>query len=183
MEEATKKQPNFEPSTDRLILGNFLTVKFDKGKMDFLSYAELSQAIGGRDVQHEARGLLNGARADFTRDHHRLTVVVRNEGIRVSSDPAGVLQARVHHIRRVARKSAKQAGHVLSNETLDAAQKRGILTHTAQLGAIMQFAGTTAQKQIEGRIDQSAPQRLALLPTIDAVRAQFSPDKTGPDLT
>ena len=173
-ENTTRKQPTFEPSTDRLILANMLKKIFDEDGKDFISYADLSHAIGGRNVQGEARGLLNGARNDFTRDHHRITVAVRSQGIRCSADPAGCLQAHVAHIRRTARKSVKQAGYALSHTGLDNAQKCGLLTHVAQLGAITQFAGDKARKQIAGKIDQAAPERLALLPTLDAVRTQFA---------
>lgn len=176
--ETKRKAPIFEPSTDRKILANLLTRKLVKEGGDFVSYSELSAAIGGRNVQGNARCLLNGARLDFSRDHHRLTVSVRNEGIRLSLDPSGCLEQKVKHIQRTARKGIKEAGHVMHDEKLAPEQRRGVLVQVAQFGAISQFATSKAAKQIEGKIDEKAPQELALLPTIDAVRSQFTNGKS-----
>lgn len=171
--QTTRKAPKFEPSTDRRILANTLKKAFvDEGK-EVISYAELTAAIGGRDVQGKARCLLNGARTDLARDYHILTHVVRNEGIRISLDPPGCLSERIEHIRRCANKGAKHAGYAIAKDGLDNEQKRGILACVGQFGAIRQFATDKARKQIEGKIDEKAPTELPLLPTIDAVRAQF----------
>lgn len=174
MSETTRKAPLFEPSTDRLVLGNYLKRRFIEEKVDFVSYTELNAAIGGRDVQNGARFLLNGAREDFTRDHHLGTVVVRSEGIRLSNDPAGCLDRPIQHIERTARKATRTAGRLLANEQLSNDDRRGLLSRTAQLGVLMQFSGSKALKQIEGKIDEKSPSHLPLLPTIDAVREQFA---------
>lgn len=174
--ETKRKAPNFEPSTDRKILGNYLAKRLVKDEEDFVSYAELSAAIGGRDVQGKARGLLGGARKDLMREHHILTTAVRGEGIRRSVDPAGCVDARVRHIHRTASRGVREATSVLQGNP-DNEQRHALLTKVAQLSAIGQFTTTAATRQISGKISREHPEALALLPTLDAVRAQFGNGK------
>lgn len=174
MADATKRTKLFEPSTDRKVLANFLKKRMVEDGAEFVSYAELSAAIGGRNVQNGARHLLLGAVADLLREHHIMAVTVRNEGIRRSQDAAGCLDQKVGHIARAARRAGRQCGHVLADEQLNNEQRVKVLARAAQFGALSHFCGNRAQKQIEGMIDQKTPKEVALLPTIDAIRSQFT---------
>jgi hypothetical protein len=57
-----KRRTIGEMSTDARVLYNVIVKGFTKDGRDFLGYPELSAVIGGRDVQKEARGLLQTAR-------------------------------------------------------------------------------------------------------------------------
>lgn len=159
-----------EMHQDTRLLIAYLTERFVKEGKDFVSYADLTAAIGGRDVQREARGLLTTARKHLNREHGIILEAVPNEGMRRERDIPVWLGKGRKQMGRAARKRSATALNALADNSLDNAAKKRACMELSLLGAIAMLTQPKALKQIEAKVDTSSPKEL---PTADTLKAQF----------
>lgn len=159
-----------EMHQDTRLLIAYLTERFVKEGKDFVAYADLTAALGGRDVQHEARGLLMTARRHLNREHGLILVAVPNEGLGRESDVAAYLDKGKRQIGRAARKRSTEALNAIDNDAIDNEMRKRACMELSLLGAIAMLTLPKARKQIEHKIQADAPKEL---PTADTLRAQF----------
>lgn len=159
-----------EMHQDTRLLIAYLTQRFVKEGQGFVSYAELTAALGGRDVQKEARGLLMTARRTVNREHGVLLEAVSNEGLSRQRDVAAYLDKGKRRIGRAARRQSAAAICALDSNGIDNEARTKACLELSLLGAIAMLTQPKARKQIEGKIEASAPKEL---PTAETLRAQF----------
>lgn len=167
---AQKLTGRIQISNDTRILFNVLESRIVKGGEDVIPYKDLTAAIGDRDVQTEARGILNTARKRLNREYGVLTTVVTNVGIQRTSDVSAYLASTTTKIGCMARRRTQDAVCALSSPDVSNEQRVGAYVEMAILGGIELLTKPKAHKQIEGKIDIAAPKEL---PTVEALRAQF----------
>lgn len=165
-----KMMGRLEMHGDTRLLIAYLTERFVKEKADFSAYRDLSAAIGGRDVQKEARSLLASARRHLVHEHGILLVAVPKEGLRRERDVGEYLAGTKKHIGRVARRKLGHAAAALEGDGVTNEERIKACMEASLLGAILRFTEPKARKLIEGKIEASAPKEL---PTAETIRAQF----------
>lgn len=164
--QAVKRRPIAEMSSDRRILYNVIESHMVKGGEDFISYADLSKAIGGRDVQGEARGLLIGARKDVERDHGLLIEVVASEGLKRTKEVNGVLERQIRHVGRTTRRQIRRAVNAMSTNGITNDEKILVNTNLSRLGVIEQFTHPKAAKAIEAKVRANEAKELPFAETL-----------------
>ena len=163
-----------EMHADTRILIAFLRSKFVAAKSDFVSYADLTAAIGGRNVQTEARGLLATARRTINREDGVLLIAIQGEGIARETDLPAYLDKTKRHLGRLCRRRSDSAMNVLARNGVDNEQKLKAYADLSLLGAMQVLTQPKARRCIEAAMDTQLP---ALLPTTTALRAQFDGEK------
>lgn len=120
-----------------------------------VTYAELSQLIG-RNVQHEARGILRTARHHVEREDRIVTECVRNQSVKRLADAVIVNTigtAARQRIRRTAQRAIRKLVAVdfpaLPND-LKVKQNAEL----SQLGAIRAFGQNRATQRIADRVQE-----------------------------
>ena len=159
-----------EMHQDTRLLIAYLTERFVKEQADFVAYADLTAALGGRDVQKEARGILTTARHSLNRDHQIILEAVSNEGLRREKDVPAYLAKGRQRLGRAARRRSKAALNALDGNNIDNEGRKQACMELSVLGAIFMLTQPKALRQIEGKVDAAAPKEL---PTADTLRAQF----------
>ncbi len=167
---AQKLTGRIQISNDTRILYNTLEFRMVKGGEDFVAYKDLTAAIGGRDVQGEARGILNTARKRLNREHGVLTTVVTNLGVQRTTDVTAYVASTKTRIGRLARRTTQDAVCALSANNISNEQRVGAYVELSLMGGIEMLTKPKARKQIEGKIDAAAPKEL---PTVETLKAQF----------
>jgi hypothetical protein len=128
--EVQKKVDRFTMSTDARILSNMIEKIMIREDNDFASYQTLSASIS-RNVQTDARGILNTARKSIEEEYGVFLETVRNEGIKKTIDMNGSADNTITHVRKFTHKRNKRLSRVLRNhpDTLNSevAAKMGIL--------------------------------------------------------
>lgn len=166
-EQKAERRTIGEMGTDARILYNFIATRFTKDGADTIGYAELSAAIGGRNVQGRARGILNTARKNVERDHNLLIETVSKEGIRKSDALEGTLTATIHRIGRMSRRSSGRVVNACVNREIPNDTRVAVGVQLSLLGAIQQFTKPKAAKLIEGKVRENEAKEL---PTADTIR-------------
>lgn len=165
-----KPMGRLEMHNDTRILIAYLVERVVKEGKDFVSYGELTAAIGGRDVQKEARGLLGTARKILNSEQGVLLEALANEGLVRQRDVGQYLGKVKKHIGRCASRSTAQALSALAADGLDNEGRKKACLELSLLGTIRMMTQPKALKQIEGLVSPDAPKEL---PTADTLRAQF----------
>lgn len=164
--EATKRAIN-ELSTDARVLINFITAEMVNGGKEFLSYVDLSTAIG-RDVRKDGYGTLNTAKKYVEKEHSILIETVTKEGIKRSADYSGTLDRTRKHIKKAAKRSLRR---VLASSIKDTAMSNtdriNVNTQASLLGAVMMFTDNKSVKKLEGSVLANQSKEL---PTADTIK-------------
>lgn len=163
--EAKRRAFN-EMSADTRILINTLELKLIKEQQEFISYEELSAAIG-RDVRDGGRNLLQTARRHVESEADIMLTTVCRKGIKRSKEYAGQLRASRKHIGKVARKQEKRVMRaVAADTTID-------ISTLAEIGAertIMEmhrlFAKDSSYKKLESSIRANQNRELPTAETL-----------------
>lgn len=163
----TKRKTIGEMSNDTRILCNVLESRLVKNGEDLVSYADLSAAIGGRDVRREAKGLLRTARNRVQQDNNVLIEVVAGVGVKLSNAYAGTLMDATKRIVRKARRETRRVVNAMVGKELSNEEKIAVSTNLSVLGAVAMFGKTSSVKQIEAKVIENAAKEL---PTSDTLR-------------
>lgn len=123
---------------------------------EIVGYDELTALIGS-DVQLKGRGYMETARRMAMRDKGMVFGPIRGIGLKRLADTEIVRsgQSYISKIRRHARRGMKV---LVSVQDFDALPNDLKVRHNAtasMLGAVAQFSGSTAQKRIEGAVEQA----------------------------
>lgn len=153
----------------RLLLAH-LVQRFVRDGVEFVSWQELTAAIGGRSVQQEARGLLMTARRQLNRDEGIILEALPGEGLIRQRDVGEYLDKAKRAIGRAARKKSNAALAALDANGIDNEGRKRACLELSLLGAITMLTQPKARKQIEGKVVAESPKEL---PTADTLRAQF----------
>jgi len=140
-----------ELSTDTRILINKLTTAFMKDKQDFISYGELSAAIG-RDVQNGARCLLATARKHVQKECGVLIRPVIKEGLKLTGDLIGEIDRTSHSIGKKAKRTMSECVNASKDKPLTNEETIGLNARMSQLGAIVLFTKPKASRRLEEAI-------------------------------
>lgn len=143
-----------ELHSDTRILINRLESAFTTESRDFISYAELSQSIGGRDVQGSARGLLITARKHVQVSLKCLIRTVRNEGLKKTDDVIGEIDNTAKHVGRAVKRTIRECLVATDGKEMENQQSVEFHARMSQLGAIAVFTQKKAASRIEGKIKE-----------------------------
>jgi hypothetical protein len=157
---------NEQNATDVRILANFIKVRLIDEKADICTYAEMSAAIGGRNVQNGAYLTMMKARRAVEKDCRVLIDTVTNEGIVLHSDYAGAADKTMKHINRTAKKESRRIVNALP-ENLPNDQAIGIFSRISALGALAVCSTRSAIKKLEGKMEETGAKEL---PTAETLR-------------
>ena len=176
MTEATRRTIG-EMSTDARILYDVLVSRMVKGGEDFVSYADLTKAIGGRNVQNGARGLLCTARKNIERDYNLLLESVRSEGVKKVEVLSGVVEGTVRHIGRMSRRTVSRVVNAAADRDMSNDERVEVGVQLSLLGAIQQFTRPKARKLLEGKVKANESKELSTADTIRlfAEKARLQP--------
>jgi len=174
-ETHTTRRTIGEMSADTRILYNVLVKEIVKDNKSFVAYDMLNAAIGGRDVQGKARGLLTTARKNAEKDHNILLEAVPGEGIKLTEAPVGLLSHNLDHIRRVSRRTTARVVNATAGRDMSDEERTELGVHLSLLGAIQQFCKPKAAKVLEGRVKASEAKEL---PTVETLRLFANGDKS-----
>lgn len=166
-EHEVRRRTIGEMSADARILYDFIIKRLLKDKVDSIGYAELSAAIGGRDVRGDAHGILATARRNVEKDHEMLIETVRGEGIRQSRAVSGVLEQTVKHIGRVSRRASSRVVNAASHQEMTEQERVQVGVQLSVLGVIMQCSRAKAQKVLEAKVRANQAKEL---PTAETLR-------------
>lgn len=167
---AKKPMGRLEMHQDTRLLLAHLVQRFVRDGAEFVSWGELTAAIGGRSVQREARGLLMTARRQLNRDEGILLEALPGEGLSRQRDIGEYLDKAKRAIGRAARKKSNAALAALDTNGIDNESRKRACLELSLLGAITMLTQPKARKQIEGKVAAESPKEL---PTADTLRAQF----------
>ena len=142
-----EKRPMFVPSVESQLIERRL---MDVEVGGLISYDELS-GLAGRDVQEDARSLMESARRRAFNTDGRYFGVIRGEGLKRLSDEEIVDTSDVSHVK--IRNASRRMVRTLTNgvRDFDAMSREKQVKHNASIsafGAIAQFSGVKAMKQI-----------------------------------
>lgn len=165
-----KPMGRLEMHQDTRLLLAHLVQRFVRDGVEFVSWQELTAAIGGRSVQQEARGLLMTARRQLNRDEGIILEALPGEGLSRQRDIGEYLDKAKRAIGRAARKKSNAALAALDTNGIDNESRKRACLELSLLGAITMLTQPKARKQIEGKVAAESPKEL---PTADTLRAQF----------
>ena len=122
-----------------------------------LTYQELNDLIM-RDVQGEARGILNTARHRCLIDHKVVFGTIRNIGIKrlnpseISKSP----ETAIEHIKKTSRKELRKTACLTQDEyeSLDNDDKIKLNTYRSSLGVIAHFTKPAQQKKLYAAVTE-----------------------------
>jgi hypothetical protein len=133
-------------------------------------YDEMT-AILGRDIQGDARSVLESARRILEREYNIVFGVVRDVGLKHLTDEEAINtgQETVEHNRRMARKAAKRIASLKSPETVSQAAQTKQFTFLSLFGAIVHMTRPRQIEKLSGRVE-AAHKELPLAKTLDAFK-------------
>jgi len=158
------KPPNFVRSLDtEAILQRLIRATRDD---PYVTYKEASGIIG-RDVQQEARYVLDSARRAAERDYGMVFGVEQNVGLKLLTDEETVQAALkpIEHTRRTARRTAR----MLTTVDYDKLSPESQLTHNtrlSQLGVLIHAASSKGMKRLAEGV-RAAGRTLSLDATLE----------------
>ncbi len=162
-----KRKTIGEMSADTRILINYVTKRMVKDGEMFISYAELNAAIGGRNVQAEAHGILATARQNVERDCCIVIETVRTEGITLSTKYTGVLAFAAKQARRLVTKASRRVVNAIDEAELSNEERISIGAYLSGLAAIRLCGATKNIRKLEGRLKETTALEL---PTAETLR-------------
>ncbi len=162
-----KRKTIGEMSADTRILINYITKRIVKDGEKFISYADLNVAIGGRNVQAEARGILGTARKNIEQDCHIVIETVNTEGIALSKKYAGILAFAAKQAGRLAKKASCRVVNAIDDSELSNEDRVGIGAYLSGLAAIRLCGATKNIRKLESRLKQTTTLEL---PTAETLR-------------
>ena len=165
----TKRKTIGEMSGDTRILINYITKRMIKDGEESISYADLCSAIGGRDVQNDARGILATARKHVEDENNILIETVSTVGIKKSKQYVGVLAFATKQVRRLSGKAVRRVAHAVADKYADLSneEKIGIGAYMSGLAAIRLCGEAKNIRKIEGRLKETSTKEL---PTAETLR-------------
>lgn len=149
----TRRVTIAEMHTDTRILYNVMESKFIKNKQAEISYEELSSSIG-RNVQMNARGLLSTARKRIEKDFQIVIEPVMNEGLRGTTDYAGIGGKTNAHLHRHSQKHRKRILNAITGKELSPEQILPLAVELSKLGATALFTRRQTPKQLTAYIQE-----------------------------
>lgn len=156
--EAKRRSIN-EMHTDTRILINYMETKMIKERQVFVSYADLSAAIG-RDIRNGSRGLLNTARKHIETEHKVLLEAVRNEGVKCTTDYVGKADQQIKHVGKTTRRELKRIVNATTDEDLSNGERIKLNARLSQLGAFAVMAKPSATHRLESSVEQNMTKEL-----------------------
>ena len=177
MEVTTKRKPPFELHADTRILIHVLHKAYiDEGR-DFVPYGELNRAIGGRNVQTEAKGLLETARHHVEKEDRIKIVTIRNEGMKVTLDYSGCLKYTRDRVRRALRRESRTIINAMDNKQLPPEQRQEIMAELSLSGAVQLMTAPKMPGRLLEKVKDNAEN---LLPTAETLRLFLPMGNNGP---
>lgn len=163
----TTKRPTFARSIDTDVLVQRL-INTQPG--DTVGYAELSQLVG-RDVQGDARSVLDSARAILERDANIVTGTVRGVGIRhlTDTDTINTGQLTIEHVRRVSRATARRIATLKDPASVPVNVRARQYAYLSTFGAFVHMTRPSKTRKIEA-IARQAMKELPLARTLEAFK-------------
>ena len=163
----TKRKTIGEMSGDTRILINYITAKLVKDGEESISYADLCSAIGGRDVQNDARGILATARKHVEDENNILIETVSTVGIKKSKQYVGVLAFATKQVRRLSGKAVRRVANAVADKDLSNDERIGVGAYMSGLAAIRLCGEAKNIRKIEGRLKETSTKEL---PTAETLR-------------
>ena len=136
----------------------------DEGQM--ITYADLTAAIGGRDVSKKYRYLLDQARRFIQREHEIVFAAEKNIGL-IRLDDVGkssIGKQTIVHIRRSAKRGCEKMSCV---KDFDAMPEEAKAEHNFGMSVLGAIAASTKKKPL---LAIEAKTRTATMPTADVLR-------------
>ncbi len=162
-----KRKTIGELSADTRILINYVTTKMVKENEDFISYDDLNSAIGGRNVQEGARGILTTARRHVENDCNVIIETRPTEGIALSKKYVGVLACATRRAGRLAKRASRRVANAIVDTNLTDEERIGVGAYLSGLAAIRLCGQTKNIRKIEARLKETS---LTELPTAETLR-------------
>ncbi len=162
-----KRKTIGEMSADTRILINYITKRMIKDGETFIPYNDLNAAIGERNVQEGARGILMTARRNVEQECNIIIETVNTEGIALSTKYVGVLAFATKQARRLAARASRRVANAISDTELTNEERISIGAYLSGLAAIRLCGATKNIRKIEGRLKETT---LAELPTAETLR-------------
>jgi len=175
MEVETKRKAAFELHADTRILINIIHHRLMDESVETVTYAELNRAIGGRNVQKEANGLLQTARKHVEQNDKIKIETVRDVGLKITDDYGGCLRYARERIRRISRKETKTILNAIDGRDLPGDQKRTIMAELSLMSALQLFTGPQMPTKILDKIEANEQNQL---PTAETLRLFLPNGKT-----
>ena len=157
----TKRKGIFELSTDTRILINVLERVFIQDRLPMVTYDELNKAIG-RNVQEEARHLLQTARKHVQADHKILLDTVRKEGVRITNDYEGALDSVRIRAGRMIKRRAREVGNAIAEKSISAM----IAAKISIIGAMELMSRSHVPKKLIQTIEERKLRELSTAETL-----------------
>lgn len=163
----TTKHPTFSRSIDTDILVQRL---MNTQPGDIVGYDEMRDLIG-RDVQGDARSVLESARTILERDVSIVTGTIRGVGIQHLTDTDTILtgQASINHIRRVSRTTARRIATLKNPNSVPTDIRARQYALLSTFGAFVQMTRPSKTRKIEA-IARQAMKELPLTRTLEAFK-------------
>jgi hypothetical protein len=133
-------------------------------------YEEMT-AILGRDIQGDARSVLESARRIMEREYNIVFGVIRNVGLKHLTDDEAINtgQGTIDHNRRMSRRAAKRIASLKSPETVSQAAQTKQFTFLSLFGAIVHMTRPRQIEKLSSRVE-AAHKELPLAKTLDAFK-------------
>lgn len=184
-DEEAQAELNINPSGIRpmgLDSRKLIKVLRDVAVGDVLAYSDMTIALGGRDVQGEARCYLQTARRYMEREENVTFLVIRNVGLQRATDAEAIGQAAdgIHKIRRAASRSMQTAA-CADYGRLSEPEKTKHNVVFSLLGALRHATTSRRMRKLEEKV-QAVKQRLAAGDVLGLLRGDKK-DETTPDKT
>jgi len=158
---------NEQNYSDMRILSNLIEVKLIKEKQEICTYADMSIALGGRDVQGKYHNLLERARKDVEKQHRVYIGTVNKQGVTLISDLMGAADKSLCHIRKTAKRSTTRILNACNEEKMHPLEKTGLFARISALSALALFTKSGGIKKIETALTATGQKEL---PTADTLR-------------
>jgi hypothetical protein len=136
-----------------------------------IEYAVMSAAIG-RDVQGDARHIMESARRRVLRDQRMVFEPVMDVGLK-RLDDVGIVSLGPAYVGRIHRMSKRGAQKLTAVQDFDALPNGLKIEHNvrlAQLGAMRHMTSSRATKTLTGKVGETA-NKLPLRQCLDAMKA------------
>ena len=164
--EVKQKDP-FAIAADTKILINVIEKALIKDEKEMITYAEMSAAIGGRNVQADAKGLLQTAKKHIQRDNRVLLCTVKNEGLILSTKYNGALADVASRMRRMKRRKCSIVQNAIADKELPPHEMLELMGRLSSLECTDLFTKPNLPKKLCEHIEKQGPKEL---PTAETMR-------------
>ena len=144
-----------EMHNDTRILINYLKKRLIDEKADDVSYKELTESIGGRDVRRDGVShLLRTARKRLEKDYGVLVVTVFGYGLKLSNECGAEASRQIRLIHKRSSKQQKRILNAFQESDVDNDEKVSVFTGIAVLGTLNFMTGKRKIERLMTRIQE-----------------------------